>query len=60
VLVYTEGVGGSNPSSPTSSKNPIVKTIGFFIVGALENEVFKREETIKNKVEYQLEGFYLQ
>ncbi len=46
-LVYTEGVGGSNPSSPTSSKNPIVKTIGFFIVGAPENEVFNGAETIK-------------
>ena len=59
-LVYTQGVRGSNPFAPTSSKNPIVETIGFFVVEALENEVFKRAETIENQVEKQLEGFYLQ
>gem|GEM_PF-3071198 len=59
-LVYTQGVRGSNPFAPTSSKNPIVKTVGFFIVGAPENEVFNGAETIKKQVEYQLEGFYLQ
>lgn len=55
-LVYTQGVRGSNPFAPTSSKNPIVKTIGFFVVEALENEVFRRADTTKNEVVQQL-GF---
>lgn len=50
-LVYTQGVRGSNPFAPTSSKNPIVKTVGFFVVEALENAVFGRVETTKNEDE---------
>ena len=40
-LVYTEGVGGSNPSAPTSIRIPIQKYIGIFYFQNVEKNFHK-------------------